>query len=493
MGHADGVVVSNSHDEVFRVVSIANRRNIPVTVGAGRTSITGASVPQGGIVLDVRGLNRIRNDDVRIVEPGVNLSEYKSLVESKGLFYPPDPTSERNCALGGNIACNVSGALSYLYGPTRDYIQGLSLVLPCGHTLTLERGQVLAERGFFRVPENLLTPGIAEGLNIPLPESASRSWRYCKSAAGLSFPDPKDLIDLFIGSEGLFGIITGVKTKLLPSRRSFFALQLYTPTRERTVEIVRSLDLLRRLFSDGDDEAYAPLLEGLRPYGGERRLNINDFNLVTPACMEWVGASVAPLLGPARAEKLARYYGSVYIEQEYSGDMEDCLSQWFHFLDLINQKGEPVETEVALDSSGIRKWKEERRRIPEKLNESIASGLVKVGTDFAVPMHNLANFLALHDDLPGGKSYVFGHIGNAHLHANILPDNESELAQFREMTLVMAEKVLGMDGTVSGEHGIGKLKKKALRMMLGERGVEEIAAIKRIMDPNGILNVGNMI
>jgi D-lactate dehydrogenase (cytochrome) len=119
---------------------------------------------------------------------------------------------------------------------------------------------------------------------------------------------------------------------------------------------------------------------------------------------------------------------------------------------------------------------------------------MKIGMDFAVPMQHLGKLLKLYDDsLPKGKSYVFGHIGNAHLHSSILAEDAHELESYRSLTRNLAAEVCKLGGSISGEHGIGKLKHELLEIMLGTEGIDEIRRIKRILDPNLILNIGNMV
>ena len=109
-------------------------------------------------------------------------------------------------------------------------------------------------------------------------------------------------------------------------------------------------------------------------------------------------------------------------------------------------------------------------------------------------MEHLGSLMHRYDQiLPKGKSFVFGHIGNAHLHVNIVPETEEEEHEYRSISRSLGSEVCAMNGSVSGEHGIGKLKKEALAMMLGQEGMDEILQIKRILDPQGILNPDNMI
>ncbi len=487
--------------DVIHALKLANRFRIPLTAVSGKTSLTGGPVPLGGVILDVKELAPIDPSDSTLVGPGVILRQYKDYVASRGLFYPPDPTSQDSCTLGGNVACNASGPLSYLYGPTRDYIQGLRIVLPTGTVLEIERGQVTGKESVLKVPARLLSPPGAEDLFIPVPKRAAPDWRFCKNAAGLYASEPMDLVDLFIGSEGILGIVLQIKTRLLRRRKPYFSLMLYLPTRDQTVRLVKLLDKFKRYFHDGEKSSL-PDAERLLAdsVGRPGTLDFEQLRGVVPSCMEWFGVSVAPFLSREREEKLKGNYGCLYIEQEYSEEEDpmERASQWASLVDILNGSegvASPlIETEVALDESQIRKMRRDRQSVPEKLNESIRPGMVKIGMDFAVPMDHLGELLKIYDDaLPEGKSYVFGHIGNAHLHSNILAENSDEMEFYRSLTKKLALEVCKLGGSVSGEHGIGKLKHELLEIMLGAEGIEEIRRIKRILDPNLVLNIGNMV
>jgi D-lactate dehydrogenase (cytochrome) len=310
-----------------------------------------------------------------------------------------------------------------------------------------------------------------------------------------------DLVDLFIGSEGILGIIVEIRTVLSPHRKPFFALMLYLPTREVTVQVVSLLDDMKRFFHDGDSgaapriEASFETLEGKPCASWECR-----FNRVTPSCMEWLGGSVARFLSDIRRGRLSDAYGCLYVEQEYEagGDPLESARQWADLVDTLNRSlqgpSPEIDTEVALDEKQIRTMRNDRERVPEKLNEAIRPGLVKVGTDFSVSMSHLARVMKLYDDsLRGTEHYLFGHIGNGHLHVNMLPADQEELKKSRGLCMDLAREICSMGGSVSAEHGIGKLKHELLEMMIGPEGIEDIRRVKRILDPRNILNQHDMI
>jgi len=499
-GTAEGLVRVRDERWAVDLVTLANRRRVPVTVVSGKTSLTGACVPLGGVIVDVRGLDFIDPSDPSRVGPGLVLRRYKDYVRTKGRFYPPDPTSEDSCTLGGTVACNASGARSFLYGPTREYIRGLKIALPFGSVLNLERGEILSTGDVFIVPRNRLSPRPDRDLIIPRPRKGARPWRVCKNAAGLYSSDPMDLVDLFIGSEGILGIILEIRTILLPPRNPYFAILLSLPTREVLVDLVMFLHHVCRWARDGEAEALPQMARAFAALTGEELGSFpGRFGSLLPACLEWFGASVTALFPPSRAERFAGAYGCLYVEQEYS-PTEDPLavaSQWGELIELINGfrggiSGR-IDAEVALDEQHVRAWRNERKGIPEKLNEMIKPGMVKVAMDFAVPAAQLPWLMDLYDSmLPAGKSFVFGHIGNAHLHVNLVPEGPEEATQFRTLSTTIAREVVTKGGSLSGEHGIGKLKHDALRMMFGDEGIADIASIKKVLDPRSILNLHNM-
>src|SRR5215468_4446980 len=214
-GKASRVVLPETAEEIASILRDANHSNTPVTVSGAGTGTVAGRVPFGGIVIATDKLNRIGNlvhtdGGGRIsAEAGVRLIDLQHSVETQGLIYPPDPT-ERTCFIGGNIATNASGARTFKYGPTRNYVEALRIALASGDVIDLRRGELRADAaGKIRLP-------VASGRVIEAQLPTYQMPRVRKHASGYFVAPEMDVIDLFIGSEGTLGVIVEAELKLLP-------------------------------------------------------------------------------------------------------------------------------------------------------------------------------------------------------------------------------------------------------------------------------------
>lgn len=201
-GTAQAVVLAKSTDEVSRILKYAYNRNIPVTPRGAGTNLVGSTVPdQGGIILDVSGMNRILSFDPDTlsvtVQPGVLLKDVQAYVEERGLFYPPDP-GEKSASIGGNIATNAGGMRAVKYGVTRDYVRALEVVTADGKVLNVGSKNV-------------------------------------KDTTGLS------LKNLVIGSEGTLAVITGAVLRLVAKPEAQISIVVPYPDLRTGIESVLTL------------------------------------------------------------------------------------------------------------------------------------------------------------------------------------------------------------------------------------------------------------
>jgi len=451
-GYADRVMLPDTIDEVAAALSEANRDRTPVTVSGAGTGTVGGRVAFGGIVLATDRLNRIKLVDLTnltaVAEAGVILSDFQRSVESEGLFYPPDPT-ERGCFLGGTVATNASGARTFKYGPTRNYIAGLKVVLASGEVLDLKRGEVRADA------DGRLRVGSIE-LTLPtLRRPATR-----KNATGYFIAPEMDAIDLFIGSEGTLGVICEITARLLPKPEG----------------------LLSGVVFFANESDVLALVADVRAQGEARAIEFFDRESLNFLRQKY---STIP------AEAVA----AVFFEQETTAATEESvLEQWLTLLDRYHALAE--DSWFATNTADQAKLREFRHQLPVLMNEWFAHYRQrKVSTDMSVPDEAFPGMLRLYQDTlrdSGLRYTIFGHIGDNHVHVNILPRDDAEGARARELYVEFLKHAAAVGGTLSAEHGVGKLKREYLPLFYSDDQLRALAAIKRALDPNGILGRGNI-
>lgn len=470
VGSADSISFPTSESDV--VALLKDSRSAITTQGA-RTGITAGAVPNGGHVLNLSRMKEIGDVVERdgkhylAVQPGALLDEIREHVAAQNLFFPPDPT-ETSASIGGMVACNASGAMSLFYGPTRNWIESLRIVLADGNILDLRRSDHKSNGRSFSVT----TLG-GRTISGDFPDY---TWPSVKSAAGYYASDDMDLIDMFIGSEGTLGIITQIELRLIPRPVSINGLMLFFPNEDAALEFVQIACCAET----------APVAIEF--------FNSNALNLLRKMKSTNPAFEKIPTLKDS-------YDTAIYIE--FHGEDDDSLE------DAVMSVMEPA---MELGASDEDSWfatspremeplKAFRHAIPEAVNLLIDErrktnpDLTKLGTDMSVPDSHLIDMMATYNaDLAesGLDSVIFGHIGNNHVHVNILPNSSDDYAKGKELYLAWAEKVSSMDGSVSAEHGIGKLKTAMLEVMYGPQNIEKMRALKKIFDPNGILNPGNL-
>jgi D-lactate dehydrogenase (cytochrome) len=230
-GFADAAYFPESFDELVQTVRKFRDQKIPYTLSSGRTGISGGAVPQGGALLSLERLDRIigieQNDDTgRVhvrVEPGVRLAELEQFistykfVDNKKYHFPVDPTETTAC-LGGMVSLNASGSRSFRNGALRNHISALTVILPDGEILIIRRGDYPLENGMFEFES-------VHGKAYSLPWNLSRPTDI-KNNAGIFFNEAMDLVDLFIGAEGVLGVIAEAEIMLVeakPEEASFIS------------------------------------------------------------------------------------------------------------------------------------------------------------------------------------------------------------------------------------------------------------------------------
>ncbi len=468
-GHAERLFVPETAEDVAAVLREASESGIPVTVSGARTGTVGGAVPFGGWVVSLERLNAIKNIDknamTAVVEPGVVLSGFTKAVEAEGLFYPPDPT-EWSCQVGGTVATNASGARSFKYGATREYVIGLKVALADGDVLHLKRGDVMSD------PNGVveMTTEMGRAINAKLPTYKRPQVR--KNVSGYFNEQPLDAIDLFIGSEGTLGVITEIELRLVEKPEGFFSGIVFF---QRHEDLLAFVDAVKDLSFAARADAYG--------YGIEATL------------LEYFDDRALAFIREKFPESPEGMAGAIFFEQETTAATEDTLFEAWN--DLLEHHNADIDrswfTTTDADREKLRAF---RHALPVSVNERVVRNKQKkIGTDMAVPDENFAGFLQYQKELldASGIDYViFGHIGDCHLHANLLPKNEDEATRSRHIYGRFVAQSIMVGGCVSAEHGIGKLKSKYLYVMMGERYLNEMAELKKAFDPKAILGRGNI-
>ncbi len=415
-----GVTLPESREEVARILALCNQRGVPVVARGSGTGLAGGAVPaQGGVVLCLVRLNRILELDaanlVMVAEPGVLTQKVADEAQAAGLFYPPDPGSIKISTIGGNVANNSGGLRGLKYGVTRDYVMGLEVVLADGQIL--------------------------------------KTGNKCvKDVAGFA------LKDLFVGSEGMLGVITAITLKLVPA-----------PESKKT---------LLGLFDEMTAAAatVSAIIE----------------NKIIPCTLEFLDRTTIECVeSHARIGLPTDCEALLLMEVDgHPAQVDEQAAQ----VEAIARAGGAREVRLADSEEEALRLASARRTAFSALARLAPTVVLE---DVTVPRSALAQMVAFVREV-GDRHQVkvgtFGHMGDGNLHPTFLCDERDE-AEMERVEKAMAEVfayAVELGGTITGEHGVGLAKKPFLGSQLGPVGMDLLKRVKTAFDPRGILNPGNM-
>lgn len=417
----EAVVLAKSTETVSKLMRWASRWKVPVTArGAGQGYVGGCVPSSGGVVVSLARMNQIREihrqDFVAVVEPGVITKTLQDEVRKQGLFFPPDPASRADCSLGGNIATNAGGPSCLKYGVTRDYVLGLEVVLADG-TVT-------------RVGA-----------------------RTHKNKTGF------DLTRLFVGSEGLLGIVTEATLKLLPLppyRACLSAGFVDAATAAKGIDTVFSAGFLPCALEVADSLTLA----AARKRTGSRLLDGCEAHLLV----------------------------------ELDGQ-EASVTQEIKALSQSIQRLKPVFVKKAMGAEACEKLWQLRREFSYALRDT---GLTKLNEDIVVPRGRLVELFTYAGHLQERHGFpvaCFGHAGDGNIHVNVMVDLNQPRARERSEEALddLFRQVLAWGGAITGEHGVGIAKARWWPQAASEPVRAMHASIKAALDPLGILNPGKFV
>jgi len=475
-GNASRVVFPQSADEVASILRDATNTKTPVTISGAGTGTVAGRVPFGGIVIASDKLNHI-GEVVRVdgggritAEAGVRLIDLQRAVESQGLIYPPDPT-ERTCFIGGNVATNASGSRTFKYGPTRTYVESLRIALATGDVINLKRGQIHANGRRITIP---LSSGRAIEAELP----SYQMPQVRKHASGYFVAPGMDAIDLFIGSEGTLGVIVEAELKLLPKPAGLLSGVIF---------FGKEKDLLAFVHNARE--------RSLANRGSSPTVGEGNSSQLDARALEYFDEQSLGFLRQRYDTVPERAVGAIFFEQETTSETEDeLMTAWLSLIEQYHALSD--KSWFATNEQDQAKLREFRHALPVLMNEWFAKYKQrKVSTDMSVPDDSFSEMLKFYQaSLADGdlRYTIFGHIGDNHVHVNILPRDDDEAEKAWGTYRRFIAKAVELGGTISAEHGIGKLKREYLRELYGDQHLREMAALKRTFDPAGILGRGNM-
>ena len=416
----EAVIFPSDEAEIGVLLTLANQHGVPVTTRGRGTTLTGAAAPvRGGWVLDMLALNQIEIDEdagMAHVQCGAKVGDIHSSAEAKGWFYPPDPSSKDYCTIGGNIACNAGGMHGGKYGVTRDFIVALRGFLPTGEY----------------VEWGTATKKFSAGFNMR---------------------------DLWIGSEGMLGVVTGAVLKLIPKPAERWTVLTSFPDETRALQAALALFRSR----------------------------------VQPAICEFLDReSVLCAERATKQDVFAGQAGRPVILLELAGSKADVAEQGAAVLAWAGEHA--TAHRVAKNREEAEQLWAVRRKCSGAMFEL---GDAKLNEDIVIPMRSyvkFAKFLKRLKRESGLHVPTFGHLADGNLHVNIMyhrADKKETRAAEEAVQLLMAT-VVSLGGAISGEHGIGLAKTPFLRIQHSPAQIRAMQAVKAALDPRGILNPGKM-
>jgi glycolate oxidase len=429
----DFVARPESIRDVIEIVQRATSERCAITCAGAQTSTTGASITDRGILLSLRSMDHIGPIDSKAktvtVGPGALVGDIKRAVAAEGLLFAPDPTSEEESTIGGAIACNASGARTFKYGATRRHIAGLKVLIANGELMEFSRSDLE------------------------------------KNTAGYAFAH--DPIDWFIGSEGTLGIVLEAKLRLLSLPEHVIGISVFFKEEQDALSFV---------------------------------VAARESTTVSARCIEYFDAKALEIAQQAsNGAAIPSGAGSmVYVEEEIHDDVDLCLERWAMLIEQVAPDFEPL---IFDGDARLRDARRLRHSVPATMNERGGSfrsaGGRKVGTDWAVPYRKLGQAIAaarsIADERGLEQPVVYGHAGNGHPHQNFLARDAAELIVTEEVVEATLRQILALGGTVAAEHGIGKVKRRWLPLQMNPLQMSMMKAIKRELDPLGILAPGNIL
>ncbi len=491
-GHTGGLISALNEADVAQALA----GSTPVLPIGAQSSLTGGATPMGEVVLSTSRLNHILDigtDTVR-VEAGVTLTDLDRALRGAGRYYPPGPTF-MGAYVGGTIATNAAGAATFKYGTTREWVNALTVVLPNGGVLDIERGAVTAHvDGYFDIAWS------DRSIQVPVPRY--RMPQIAKLSAGYFAAPAMDLIDLFIGSEGTLGIVTEATLRVLPVRPAMCLAFVPFAQRAGALAFVRQVrglarDTWRTRDPNGIDVSAiehmdARCLELLREDGVDRSQGVN-----IPPGTEMALLVTLELPHGVSGERAYEDIGNARDPEAPDGPLR-------RFCRLLDAAGVLDEVEIAVpgDDNRANQLLAVREAVPASVNQrvgrakqTIDARIEKTAADMVVPFDRLEELLTAYETVFGARGLdvaIWGHISDGNLHPNVIPRSMADVETGKAIILELGREAIRLGGSPLAEHGVGRnsVKQRLLEQLYGREGIDDMRAVKQAIDPDWKLAPG---
>ncbi|MCP5464069.1 MAG: FAD-binding oxidoreductase [Deltaproteobacteria bacterium] len=445
----EAVLEARDWQDCLSVIQECHQKKKPVTFCGSQTSMTGSSVATEGVLISLQKKNRIldfnkvsEEEALVTTEPGVVLADLKKYVLNEGFLYPPDPTSYREALVGSTVATNATGEETYRFGPTRIYVDSMTVIKADGTEKTLKRTK---------------------------PVQVTRS----KNTAGYELAGEE--IDHVIGSEGTLALIKNISLRVVRNK-SPHVFVLVLP--------FGGFQSCLRAVSQINQSQFAP----------------RALELIGPGAVSYFErCSDCP-------DELKGHESFLYIKDDYGddADLNQKIDSYFEFFKkLYADLGESQRLDqVFLATSDQQKLAIQNCRhfIPLKVNEEFFAGRSegggKVGSDWWVPEKHIEAMMMQTfkkaQELPFAF-LVFAHIGNGHPHWNFLTQDDQQKQMAQSFVEEQCRQAVKFGGGAAGEHGIGKIKKNLLTIQHNKDTLAKMKRLKEYWDPDWIFGRGNIL
>ncbi|MCF6249334.1 MAG: FAD-binding oxidoreductase [Desulfobacula sp.] len=487
-GQAETISFPGSEADVLEIVRTMSNCGIPITVQGSRTGITGGGVPTRGHILNLSKMNKITGLNLGgsgkfsiMVQPGISLLDLNLRLREKRFntagwdegslvalerfktaarqFWPPDPT-ETTASIGGIAANNARGICAYRYGSAQRHIKSIRIVDAGARIYKISKGQYCFEEGICPLPG---------GDKLQLDPSI------------FSTRVNNDLLDLYLGSEGMLGAIIELELALEPQPQQMWGVVFFFTAQCGAAGFIQAV--MSKQKTNPDTQMAA--IEFMDQHTLDNIYTLRRTSSTLKVLPDLENQFVSAVLLEIHSDQIQKV---------------EALSEWL-MTAAERFDCDPDKTWAFCNENEMERFRLFRHAAPESANVLIDKvrtkdpRISKLGSDMQFAGHTISKQLEMFQNdlkLHGLKAAIFGHAGDGLLHVNILPEDYPQYIKAKKVMEKWASHIHSKGGSVVTEHGIGKVKKHLFKSNPLPQHMEIIFKLKGRLDPNGLWNPGNI-